>query len=326
MPSLKEAFWSKINELHRSPKTGKAYWQWIQEFCEFYRGADGKLVSPKTLGKEHVEAWLSHLANHKRLSESAHEQAFYALLFLYNKVCNQPLEGVRSERPKPKENVPVVMTHQEVATVINQLSHPYKLLSQILYGCGLRRSEAVSLRLKDLDFGNKQVVIWHSKHKHSRTVPMPASIVPQLRKQVDEALAWRRHDESSGMGGIIIPRGDATKRTASFDAKWYWLFCSGKLSRDPISGRIARYHLDDKHLGDQVSQAAKKADLLKRITPHTFRHSFATHLLLAGVNIREIQRLLGHRDVSTTMIYTHVSLYADQTTPNPLDRLASMVG
>jgi integron integrase len=322
MSTLREAFWAKIRQLHRSDGTGKSYWTWIQQLCEFYRGEDGKLVSPRTLGKEHVEAWLNHLTNIKRVSESAHEQAFYAILFLYSKVCEQPLEGVQSVRPNAKVNVPVVMTHDEVASVISNLRGKYRTLAMLMYGCGLRRSEAVGLRLKDIDLGNRQILIWHSKHKHSRTVPIPLSLIDHLRRQIDESIGWRNSDERDGIGGVIIPRGDATKRKACFDVRWYWLFCSAELSRDPVSQRIGRFHLDDKHLGDLVTQAAKDAGLLKRVTCHTFRHSYATHQLFAGVNIREIQRLLGHRDVRTTMIYTHVSLYADQTTPSPLDRIA----
>lgn len=320
MSTLKEVFWAKIRELHRSPNTGKSYWNWIEEFCRFYAGKDGVPVSPRTLGKDEVVNWLNYLTNVKRVSEAAHEQAFYAMLFLFNKVCNQPLECVRSERPKPKVNVPVVMTQDEVARLVGQLSGYYRLLGLIMYGCGMRRSEALALRLKDVDIGNRMFSIWHSKHKHSRTVPMPESIVPLLQRQIDYVLKMRDSDVAS-TGGIIKPRGDVTKRVASFEAAWYWLFPSEKLSKDPESLRIARYHLDDTHLGHVISEAARKAGIVKRITCHTFRHSYATHLLLAGVNIREIQRLLGHRDVTTTMIYTHVSLLADRNTPNPLDRL-----
>lgn len=320
--NLREAFWQKIRELHRAEATGKSYWNWIRQYCDFYVDDHGKPVSPRTLGKEHVEAWLNYLTNVKRVSETAHEQAFYAILFLYNQVCKMPLEGVASSRPTRKHNIPVVMTHHEVALVIGGMTGKYQLLAKIMYGCGLRRSEAVSLRLKDIDLGNMQLQIWHSKHKQSRTVPIPRTIVDDLKRQIDESIGWCKHDENEGTGGVIIPRGDATKRKAVCDPRWYWLFCSAAVSRDPISTRIGRWHLDDKHLGDQVAESAKRAGVLKRVTCHAFRHSFATHLLLAGVNIREIQRLLGHRDVQTTMIYTHVSLYADQCTPNPLDRLA----
>jgi integron integrase len=322
MCGLKEAFYQTIRNLHRSENTAKSYWNWIKQYIDFYVDEHGRPVSPKSLGQQHVEAWLNHLTNHKRVSETAHEQAFYALLFLYNKVCKMPLEGVKSARPSKKVNVPVVMTHDEVAQVIGRLQGKNRLLAMLLYGCGLRRSEAVALRLKDIDFGNKMISIWHSKHKHSRTLPIPLSIVEALKRQVDESICWRNSDSRDNIGGVIIPRGDATRRRACFDTRWYWLFCSSKLSIDPMSGRMGRHHIDDKHLGDCVTAAARNAGILKRITCHTFRHSYATHQLLAGVNIREIQRLLGHRDVRTTMIYTHVSLYADQTTPSPLDRLS----
>lgn len=321
MTTLKQAFWAKIRELHRAESTGKSYWQWINEYCRFYRDADGKLVSPRTLGRSEVEAWLTYLANVKRVSESTHEQAFYALLFLYNKVYGTPLEGVRSERPKPKVNIPVVCTHDEIAAILSRLHGQYKLFAQVLYGTGMRRSEAGGLRLKDVDLGNGMFSIWHSKHKHSRTVRIPKSIYPALEKQIEQAMAWNRRDKESGTGGVMIPRGDATKRMPSFDARWFWLFPSSNLSTDPETGRIARYHIDEGHASELISEAAKDAGILKRVSAHTMRHSHATHLLYSGVNLREIQRILGHRDINTVSIYTHVSLFADQTTPNPLDRL-----
>lgn len=320
--SLKDAFWSKIYELHRAVGTGNAYWQWIRMFCHDHRRPDGSFIPPRTLGKAEVQKWLTELAE-SGVSESSHEQAFYALLFLYNKVYDQPLKDVRSERPKPKVNVPVVMTHDEVWKVIGNLHGPYKLIALLMYGCGLRRSEALALRLKDIDIGNGMLAVWHSKHKHSRTIPIPKTIIPQLHRKIEESLRWQRTDEESKTGGIIFPRGRFEDRKPSFDPNDYWLFCSALLSRDPESGRIGRHHLDDKHLGDKVTEARKRARLLKRITCHTFRHSYATHLLMMGVDIRTIQRLLGHRDVKTTMIYTHVSLMADRLTPNPLDRLVA---
>jgi site-specific recombinase XerD len=248
--------------------------------------------------------------------------AFFSILYLYKEVYKTPLTGIKADRPTPKESIPVVMTAEETSLVISGMSGQYQMLAMLMYGCGLRRSEAVSLRLKDIDLGNGQLLIWCSKHKKSRTVPIPKFLVSVLRKQIDEAIGWCNHDRENRTGGVIIPRGDATKRKAVFDPRWYWLFCSSVLSRDPISTRIGRWHLDDKHLGDIVTATAKRVGLLKRVTCHTFRHSYATHLLMSGVNIRSIQRLLGHSKVTTTMIYTHVSLFADQETPNPLDRLA----
>jgi integron integrase len=324
MTTLKEAFWAAIRKNHNSLKTAKSYWRWIRLYCDFYRQEDGTAVSPRTLGKPEVEAFLNHLTNHKQLGESAHEQAFYALLYLYSKVYDTPLEGVKSVRPSQKVNVPVVMSHAEVASVLDCLDEPYKLASQIMYATGMRRSEVLKLQLKDIDFGNGMFTVWHSKHKHSRTVPLPDCLVPAIERRMKEALMWQRHDSSERTGGIIIQRGDVEKRKATFDPTRYWLFCSSKLSRDPITGKIGRNHLDDDNLNDMVKDAAKAAGVMKRITCHTFRHSAATHWLIAGVNIREIQRLLGHRDLASTQIYTHVSLIADKLTPSLLDRLPAV--
>lgn len=245
MTTLKEAFWAAIRKNHNSRKTAKSYWRWIRLYCDFYRQEDGTAVSPRTLGKSDVEAFLNHLTNHKQLGESAHEQAFYALLYLYGKVCDTPLEGVKSVRPTQKVNIPVVMSHDEVAAVLDQLEEPYKLISQIMYATGMRRSEVLKLQLKDIDFGNGMFCVWHSKHKHSRTVPLPNCLVEPIKRRIQESLMWHRHDSSERTGGIIIQRGDVEKRKASFNVNHYWLFCSSNLSRDPITGKIGRNHLDD---------------------------------------------------------------------------------
>lgn len=319
---LKEAFLARIGELHRSPKTAKAYWKWIREYCHFYHDEHGNAVSPRELHNAEAEAWLSHLANVRKVGESAHNQAFYSLVFLYTEVLRNPLTGIRSDRPKPPTTIPVVLSVREVERVLAQLRGPYLLLGQLMYGCGLRRSEALNLRIKDLDFENRMILIWNSKHKQSRTVRMPETIVSSLKKQVDESLAWCRHDTQNGTGGVMKPGLDNRGRhRAAFDPRWYWVFCSGKLSRDPVSGCIARYHLDDTNLGSQVASAVQRAGILKAASCHTLRHSFATHLLMSGVSIRQIQRALGHADIRTTMIYTHVSLYADQQVASPLDAL-----
>ena len=319
---LLDALSEKISDLHRSDNTERTYRKWIIEFCSFYKDGD-RWVSPRELGHQEVEAWLSYLANHRRVSESAHDQAFYAILFLYNQVLDQPLTGLKADRPKKKVNIPVVMSHDEVSRVLAEMRGVYLLIAQLMYGCGLRISEACSLRIKDIDLDNRMLQIWHSKHKHSRTVPIPESIVPALRSQMQKTLGWQSLDLRTNSGGVLKPMLDSRGRIKpTFDIRWYWLFCSKKLSQERKSGCTARYHLDQDHASSRVSFAVKRAGILKNATAHTFRHSFATHLLMSGVDIRSIQRLLGHRKLDTTMIYTHVSLFADQQITSPLDRLA----
>jgi integron integrase len=322
MAGLLDAVRTRIRELHMSPKTCKAYRKWILEYCEFYRdGAEWPRV--REMGAAEVQAFLSHLANHRDVSVASHEQAFYALVFLYRQVLKQPFEGVRSDRPVKPENIPVVMSAGEVARVLNLMPEPWRLMAEIMYGSGLRISEAASLRLKDVDLDNRMFSVWHSKHNRSRTVPMPESIVGKLKSRIEDSLRWHARDSADGVGGVMMPRLDnESEPLRSHKPYDYWLFCADRISRDPESGRMARYHLTEDHCRDVVKQAASDAKVMKRITPHILRHSFATHLLMSGVNIREIQRLLGHADVSTTMIYTHVSVFADQATPNPLDMLA----
>lgn len=326
--TLKSEFDKRIREQHKSLKTAKAYWKWIREYCEFYRNDDGTYVAPREMGKDEVEAWLSHLANQRSIGESAHSQAFYALLYCYNQVLEKPLEDIKSDRPTPPETIPVVLSHDEIGRVFCHLRGPYLLLAQLMYGSGLRRSEALSLRVKDVDFDNRMLCIWDSKHKKSRTVRMPERAVPALTHQVDQSCARARDDRERGIGGVM-KRGlnNQGRREPTYEERSYWVFCSNKLSRDPLpidpaDRRLSRWHLDDNHLGKQVAKAVKAARVLKDATCHTFRHSYATHLLMSGVSIRQIQRALGHADVSTTMIYTHVSLYADQAVASPLDRLA----
>lgn len=321
--TLKQAFDRRIKELHRKRSTAKSYWKWIREYCNFYRNEDGSYVPTSSMHHAEVEAWLSHLANHRGVGESAHSQAFYAMLFLYNQVIGNKLVDLKSDRPKPPETIPVVLSVSEVNQVFAHLRGPYLLLAQLMYGAGLRRSEATGLRVKDLDFDNKMIAIWVSKHKKSRSVRMPDALRERLQKQRDEAIAWRNRDADQGIGGVMKRGLDNTgQRRPTHNVRSYWLFCSGNLSHDPESGCLARYHLNDDHLGSHVKRAVCNAGIYKDATCHSLRHSFATHLLMSGVSIRQIQRALGHKDVSTTMIYTHVSLYADQQVASPLDTLA----
>lgn len=321
MALLKDVYCAKMRELHRADSTETVYWKWIVEFLSCYKDGD-RWVSPRELGHAEVEAWLSSLAARRGISESAHEQAFYALLFLYNKVLEMPLTNLRAERPKSKVNIPVVLSVDETAAVLSRMSGTNGVIARLLYGCGLRIGEACRLRLKDIDVANRMVCVWHSKHKHSRTVPLPESLVTDLESVIESVKKRQRWDQADEVGGVIKPMlNNRGKKTPTYDLRWYWLFPSENLSRDKRSGCFARHHVDASNVSRAVSNAARDAGLLKNVAAHTMRHSFATHLLMDGVCIREIQRLLGHRDVSTTMIYTHVSLYADRHTVSPLDRM-----
>ena len=320
---LAKRFADKIAVLHYADSTEKIYWSHIVDFLRFSKRA-GEWVKPEELGARDIEAWLTYLAVKRHVAESTQEQALHAVLFLYRKVLGIEIEGVDAVRSTKPQNIPVVMSIGEIVRVMAQMRGVTLLIAQIMYGSGLRISEAASLRVKDLDFDNKTIIVWHSKHKKTRTVPMPQAIVDSLRSQVKQSIKWAERDRESNTGGVFPPkmRGvDCTK--PSFDAKFYWLFCSSSLSPHPKYKRIGRAHIDADNVGRNVANASKRAGVMKRVGCHTFRHSFATHQLNAGVDIRTIQKQLGHADIRTTMIYTHVDCIGHQSIGGPMDRLAA---
>ncbi|MEM6979241.1 MAG: integron integrase [Planctomycetota bacterium] len=319
--TLREAFDATIRRLHRAESTRKSYWQWIVAFCQFHQLPDRSLPSPRSLAEPEVIAFLDHLSGVRQVSESAHEQAFYALVFLYSDVIGRPLENVRSQRPKPKVNIPVVLSVAEMRRLLSHMSGMHKTMAMIQYGCGMRRSEVISLRVKDADIDNSMVAIWHSKHKQSRTVTMPQRCVPHFERLANAAMALARRDADHKTGGIIKPIGAVGRRSVSYDPNWYFLFPSRTTSIDPLTGLTARWHRHSDAYHRSVVRAAADAGIRKRVGTHTLRHSYATHQLMDGVDIRTIQRDLGHKDVSTTMIYTHVSLYSNRQVSSPLDRV-----
>jgi integron integrase len=321
--TLREAVHEKMKEQHKSPKTERAYWKHIKRFCEYNR-RDGKLVSPRELDHNDVEAWLTYLAVVEKASVSQHEQAFFAILWLYNQLYEKPLTGLNATRAQNRpETVPVVFSASEVLRIFEHLSGRYLLAAQIMYGSGLRVGEVSRLRLKDIDLENQMFTVWCSKHKKSRTVPIPKSLNDPLRQQAKIALNYRRRDIQSKTGGCIPPfKIGSNGQKPTTDWRYYWLFCTNRISKCNETDEIGRGRTLEDTFSDNVTKAVKKAGICKKGSSHSLRHSFATHMLMDGVNIREIQRLLGHADVSTTMIYTHVSVFADKHLPNPMDRLA----
>ena len=260
----------------------------------------------------------------RNVSESTQSQAFAALVFLYREVLRQPFEGVDAKRARKPMNLPVVLSIDEVGRLLDQLRGPHRVLGELMYGCGMRVSEAVSIRVKDVDFDRGIITIWHSKHKRTRTVPLPQRLAEPLRKQVLQAEKFLQWDRADNTGGVPLPKAFETKSaSARFDLRWYWMFCSGSLSRDPKTQKLGRYHVDKDNIGRVIRNAGRSAGINKRAGAHTLRHSFATHLLEAGTDIRTIQQLLGHASLETTMIYTHVARSAAASTVSPLDRLQS---
>lgn len=281
---------------------------------------------PRDMGATEVEAFLTMLATERHVSASTHNQALSALLFLYREVLVMDLpwlEGVN--RPTEKRRIPSVLTKDEVAGLLAHMEGPTALIARLLYGTGMRLMEGMRLRIKDVDFDRRVIIVREAKGGKDRVVMLPQSMLVGLRLQAQAARAQWDTDRMAQRGGVEVPHALESKYPkVGFTWGWFWLFPSPTLSIDPRSGVERRHHLYE----DRVQRALKKAVALagihKPVSVHTLRHSFATHLLQAGTDIRTVQELLGHSDVSTTMIYTHVLKVAAGGTASPLDSLVSI--
>ena len=319
-PKLLEVVRQRIRLRHLSYTTEKSYLGWIHRFVRFH----GKR-HPKEMGEAEIVSFLSHLAIERNCSPATQNQALNALVFLFKHVLGRDLGAFKNiVWAKRKQRVPEVMTREEVRDVLKVLEGKRSkwLIASLLYGCGLRLSEALRLRVKDVDFGQQIIVIRDAKGDKDRIVPLPKKLVTHLKEQLEHARQIHNHDIGLGFGRVSLPYALARKYPHA-DAEWIWqyVFPSTKRSVDPRSGSIKRHHLFDSYMEDAVKDAARRSGLTKRITCHTFRHSFATHLLENGKDIRLIQELLGHSDVKTTMIYTHVAKSPVPRVVSPFDEL-----
>lgn len=309
---------SSVRRRGMSRRTEEAYAQWIRRFIQFHG-----LRHPSTLGSAEVEAFLSHLAVDRDVAASTQNQALSALLFLYRNVLDIELpwldELVRAKRPP---RLPTVMTKQEVARVIDHLDGSKRLMALILYASGLRLLECARLRVKDLDFERQQLVVRGGKGNRDRVTLFPASVQPLLLAHLDEVRKQHEADLAQGAGWVELP--DALARKFPNGGKrwsWQWVFPATRRYRHEATGQWRRHHLHETVLQREVPAAARVAGIAKRITCHTFRHSFATHLLEDGYDIRTIQKLLGHRDIRATMVYTHIVDRGPGAVRSPLDTL-----
>jgi integron integrase len=310
----------RIRYLHYSIRTEEAYVHWVRAFVRFHR-----LRHPRELGAAEVEASLSWLAGERRVSVSTHRQALSALLFLYQKVIGVDLPWMQQlGRPKPRKRLPVVLSHDEVARLFGHFDQgEHRLFAQLLYGTGMRLTEGLKLRVKDIDFARRAIVVREGKGGKDRVVMLPAALVSALREQMARSrLRWAA-DRAAGRAGVYLP--DALDRKyprAAASWSWFWMFPQREASVDPRSGVERRHHLYDQTFQRAFKRAVERAGIDARpVTPHTLRHSFATHLLQAHYDIRTVQELLGHSDVSTTMIYTHVLRLGGGAVRSSLDAL-----
>lgn len=305
-----------IRVRHYSLRTEEAYVNWVRRFILFH----GKR-HPKDMGGPEIEAFLTHLAVEGHVAASTQNQALSALLFLYREVLHQePEAAINSVRAKESQHLPEVLTKEEVRQVIAQLTGIYQLQAKLLYGSGLRLLECLRLRVKDIDFERRAIIVRDTKGDEDRVTMLPDSLIEPLREQLQRAKRLHEQDLARGFGAVYLP--DALDRkfpNAAREWLWQYVFPSEQLSVDPRSGETRRHHLDESGLQRAVRTAARAAGLNKRVTCHTFRHSFATHLLESHYDIRTVQELLGHKDVRTTMIYTHVLQRGGLAVRSPLD-------
>jgi len=315
-PKLLDQVRDRIRLKHYSIRTEKTYLAWIRRFILFHSKRH-----PKEMGKPEVEMFLTHLAVDKHVAASTQNQALNAVLFLYKEVLGIELpwmdDVVRVKRPA---RIPVVLSAPEVARLLAQLDGTYRLIASLLYGSGLRLMEAIRLRVKDVDFDYRQIVVRDAKGGKDRVTPLPTSIVATLQSQLSCVATLHRDDLTAGYGAVFLPFALATKYpNAQTELAWQYVFPSARLSVDPRTNKTRRHHLSEKGLQHAVKGAVKRAGIHKKASCHTLRHSFATHLLERGNDIRTVQELLGHKSVQTTMIYTHVLKLGGRGVVSPLD-------
>ncbi|MGB3393957.1 MAG: integron integrase [Stenotrophomonas sp.] len=318
-PRLLDLVRDKIRLRHYSIRTEQAYVGWIRRFVL----ANGK-CHPGELGGQEVEAFLSRLATEANVAAATQNQALSALLFLYREVLGIELpwmeEVVRAKRPR---RLPVVLSQVEVARLLSAIPEGLtELTARLLYGTGMRLMECLRLRIKDVDFARREICVRNGKGGKDRRVPLPETLRVRLMRQCGRVLLLHEADLAQGRGHVYLPHALMRKYpNADGEPGWQYLFPSERASVDPRSGRIGRHHLAEETLQRAVKLARERAGILKPATCHSLRHSFATHLLEAGHDIRTVQELLGHKDVATTQIYTHVLGRGAGGLLSPLDRL-----
>ena len=301
---------------HYSYRTEQTYKDWIKRYILFH----GKR-HPNEMGEAEIRAFIVHLTSERKVAASTSNQALSAILFLYRTVLQieitPPPDLSSASRPK---RLPTVLSQTEAKKVIDLMRGIPRLMTKILYGSGLRVTECLRLRVRDLDFDNHQIIVRGGKGDNDRATILPDSLISELKQQLQDVKALHQKDLAEGYGETLLPNALNSKYiNASKEWEWQFIFPASQRSTDPLTGKVRRHHLDETVPQKAIREAARRAGINKQVSPHTFRHSFATHLLQAGYDIRTVQELLGHKDVKTTMIYTHVLQRGGLAVKSPLD-------
>jgi integron integrase len=306
----------EIELRHYSKNTFQTYSIWARKFSRF-----ALPKSPNDITDDAMRKYLTYLTNGLKVSASTQRQAFNALLFFFRHVLKmEPGDLSNTPRPKRRPYIPSVLSKDEVKTLIGLMRYPFNLMGKVMYGCGLRLSECTSIRVQDINFDLKMLTVHRGKGGKDRALPLPDSIVPELQWHLNRVKNLHRLDLKNGFDGAFMPESfDKKAKNAGQEFNWYWLFPARSLTLTEDKKEMRRYHQHDTNFQKALKEASRKAQIPKRISPHVLRHSFATHLLQAGYDIRQIQELLGHSDVRTTMIYTHTIKREVKEVKSPLD-------
>ncbi len=319
MPAIKllDRVREQLRLKNYSYRTEQTYTHWIKRYILFH----GKR-HPEEMGDDEIRVFLFHLAEKEQVAASTQNQALSALLFLYRNILNKELtvdyKSIGATRPK---RLPTVLTKEETKKVIDFLTGDYKLIAKLLYGSGLRVMECLRLRIKDIDFEYKTVTVHDGKGEKDRVTVLPDNVIPLLKMQLERVKRLHEEDRNAQLSGVSMPSLALAQKYPKANLEWPWqyIFPASGYSIDPRSGERLRHHVQPSNVQKAVRRAAQRAGIGKPVTPHTFRHSFATHLLQNGYDIRTVQELLGHKDVKTTMIYTHVLQRGGLAVKSPLD-------
>ena len=319
-PKLRDQFHEAARLRHLAFRTEGAYWDWVVRYLKFHRDQAGAWRHPRVLTGKGVNPFLTHLATARKVSESTQNQSLNALLFLHREVLRLPMEAGDFVRVRRPPRIPTVLTREEVKELFAELKGTYLLMAQLLYGTGLRLMEMLRLRVKDLDFGRGQIVVHDGKGAKERVTMLPVSLREALQTHLEKVRTWHQHDLVEGYGRVKLPGSLAKKYpNAEREWAWQWVFPSANRSLDAEAKLMRRHHTAETGLQRTMKEALGRTKITKPASCHTLRHSFATHLLEGGTDLRTLQDLLGHKDVTTTQIYTHVMQKPGIGVRSPLD-------